>query len=792
MKKNAILTTLSIFLLSCNMQINGTNKTSDDKKPVITENTNTIITENKNTNSTIAKNGIVEEKKEIPSIKIKNDDFFYMGSVNRLIADLKDEKGNKNNDVIWQSSDESIAKIQNGNFLYALKAGKVTITATSSKNPSLKESISILIKEKEINSIAVKSIKDGYIIAQTGMEKKVFNFDTNPNSWDSFVAEVEYKNGDKTEQVIWETNENDFIEVFNGVIKGKKYGSVDINIRTVDNVSQNVIFTANFLKNLDTGILDSCYNSSILPKYLNYDYKLRCVYDKIIRDPDNGIYPTTFNGKVYDTAGVPVDGATVTAKSVDPTIKWVGEAQQTQSGSYIFRNAPVTTIEISVKKDGWTTRTRIVNTRSSLPNYLNTNVFEFGNGPAGTDPNNLYAIQDEPEVTSLKINGKIATDSDTGSTSVPNPRIPETVPGANLTGISSDSLTIEMTFSEPVRRDDVENYFKVLSTKTFDTRKSSFTIDRNLSAVSFVWSADDTAVTVKTSKPILANKNGEEARYMVDFTQAFRDKTDKPSKEKRTFRFSASKINDFHVFSVKNQDQDPYITNIQAVNGIESDFIKVTFSKPMDVINQTVPQALLADPTNIFTSNDVARQLFAFNTNNGEKANNSTVLGFRMPNSINTSTSGNSLNFRPVYVIGRLKKSDLDYALLNKTGSNLYLNGLGGDFILGSENNEQYGGSKKPLKSSKVEGNTITLEFSPNAFDKDDRVILSANSNISMAYNDKVNSVVVGSLQPTLGSGIGDFIKVTDPSGRPLDGGTNSCCSGIMDINNAQKVAIAN
>jgi len=486
----------------------------------------------------------------------------------------------------------------------------------------------------------------------------------------------------------------------------------------------------------------------------------------------------TFNGKVYDTSGVPVEGATVTAKSVDPAVAWTGEAQQTQSGAFVFRNAPVgARLEITAKKDGWTTRTRTEVLKSNINGDPKANVFEFGNGPVGTDPNNLYSIQDEPEVTSLKINGKMATDSDTGSTANPNPRKPETVPGANLTGISSDSLTVEMTFSEPVRRDDVENYFRTTSTAAFNNRNSNFTIDRNLSSVSFTWAADDSSVTVKTAKGILANKTGDEARYLVDFTQSFRDKTDKPSKSGRAFRFSPSKINDYTVFSVKNQDQDPYFTNIQAIDGGSSnDLLKIQFSKPMDVINQTVPQALLADPA---APNDITRQLFAYNTNNAG-ANNATVLGFRDANG----------NFKVSYVIGRLMSADLQAAVAAKSGANLMLKPLAGGF-----NNAvtQYGnGASFPLKSAKVENNLITLEFNPQAFDKDDRVIISGSQNISGQYNDKVNSVVVNSLQPTLNlPANADFYKISDPSGRPLDTG-NSSTSANIDINNAQKVATAN
>ena len=42
--------------------------------------------------------------------------------------------------------------------------------------------------------------------------------------------------------------------------------------------------------------------------------------------------------------------------------------------------------------------------KSNLTGDPKANVFDFGsgNGANGTDPNNLYSIQDEPEVTMLK------------------------------------------------------------------------------------------------------------------------------------------------------------------------------------------------------------------------------------------------------------------------------------------------------------------------------------------------------------------------------------------------------
>ncbi|MEK7433165.1 MAG: carboxypeptidase-like regulatory domain-containing protein [Cyanobacteriota bacterium] len=497
----------------------------------------------------------------------------------------------------------------------------------------------------------------------------------------------------------------------------------------------------------------------------------------------------TFNGKVFDTSGVPVDDATVTAKSVDPAVAWTGEPQKTQSGAYVFRNAPVgARLEITAKKDGWTTRLRTEVLKSNLIGDPLANVFDFGsgNGANGTDPNNLYSIQDEPEVTILKINGKTVSDSDGASTKNPNPRKPDGL-NPNVTGLSSDSLTAEMIFSEPVRRDDVENYFRVTSQANFNNRKSNFTIDRNLSSVSFAWAADDSSVTVKTSKAILANRTGDEARYMVDFTASFRDKTDKASKVNRYFRFSPSKINDFTVFSVKNQDADPFITNIQAIDGTSSnDTVRITFSKPMDVINQTVPQALLADPTDSTTANDSTLQLFAYKTTNGvfaangsSTANNATILGYK------EKATG---NFRAVYSIARLTSGDLQNAVTNKSSVGLWTRALGGNF---ANTFTQYGGATGPFSSARVDNNTITIDFNPQAFDKDDRVIISAGQTVDGRYDDKINSVTLGSLKSVLPVNGSDFLRITDPAGRPLDSG-NSSTSANIDINNSQRVATAN
>jgi hypothetical protein len=109
----------------------------------------------------------------------------------------------------------------------------------------------------------------------------------------------------------------------------------------------------------------------------------------------------TFNGTIYDTNDVPVDGAKVVATSIDPSVTWKGEDQITAGGSYVFRNAPVgVRILITVSKDGWTTRNQTQVLKSNLTGNPEANKFDFSDKDA---------IQDEPEVTGIKINDKVVT-----------------------------------------------------------------------------------------------------------------------------------------------------------------------------------------------------------------------------------------------------------------------------------------------------------------------------------------------------------------------------------------------
>ena len=538
----------------------------------------------------------------------------------------------------------------------------------------------------------------------------------------------------------------------------------------------------------------------------------------------------TFNGKVYDPSSVPVENATVNARSIDAGVNWTGEAQLTTGGAFVFRNAPVgTRLAVTVTKDGWTTRTRSEVLKSNLQGDPSANVFNFG-GPGTGDF--VYAIQDEPEITLLKINGREVTSAASsdglqinGTPSKPTKptsnQLSEETNGAgiattigylpNLTGVNNDALDVEMTFSEPVRRDDVENNFRVTSQSVFsstpDQRRpflnaaintsfpsgESFTVDQTFPSISFVWSADDKMVTFKTNRAILANRDGREARYMVDYAQGgFRDRTDKRAREMKQFRFSPSQVNDYAIYSVKNDEIAPTLLSVAAREGGSSnDVLELKFSESLDVINKSSYAGILSDPV---LPSDSSRQLVSRDANtNGVNtiSNNASLFGFFSP-VLNAGITSNK--FFASYMVAKVTSGNLTNATfrlsalgdvnkafsINASRSNLASNGA-------NTTNDTL------LRSARVSGSTIFLELSPNAFQKDDRIVVSAGNRINGQYNDTTRGITNKSLDvstDTSSNNSFDFATFVDPSGRSIDTG-NETTSANFSVGNKQRVTTA-
>jgi hypothetical protein len=438
----------------------------------------------------------------------------------------------------------------------------------------------------------------------------------------------------------------------------------------------------------------------------------------------------TFNGTIYDTNDVPVDGAKVVATSIDPSVTWKGEDQITAGGSYVFRNAPVgVRVLITVSKDGWTTRTQTQVLKSNLTGNPDANKFDFADKDA---------IQDEPEVISLKINDKAVTGPGTRL----EDEAPDSNDSANLTAVDSSNLKFEFGFSEAVDKEDFENAIAVYS-KVFereDAVSSPFTtnIDSGLNDITFDWASDRKSVTVKTNKPVLSEKTGDEARYNLFLpNNALTDDTGKNAfthnedNSQGVMRFASKTTSDNVVFSVKNDVDGPMLLGVTAKSGGGSDdTVELRFSEPLEVAGFTSPTANL---------------------------NISGGTGFAQ-----------------------------DYVSADGYSAGLLLLGSSGDDVFGLAQVQEDGTSgvfdivsnlgNYDLTKVKVEGSKVMIELESGSLMTGKKLV------VSVGRAPKVNGISFGS---------GSFVQLQDPAGNDVEAG-NTSTSAKIEVSGVQRATTIN
>lgn len=139
---------------------------------------------------------------------------------------------------------------------------------------------------------------------------------------------------------------------------------------------------------------------------------------------------TTLNGKIFNNSHQPVDGATVTVRSLNSSVPFEATAT-TAGGSFAFNNAPSgVSVEIVVQVPGAAPRRRVEVLKSNKTGDPNANRYDFGTDGSTTFGSDANSISDLPEVVSF-------------------------FPGRNASGIDPHT-NFKLTFSEPMDKASVE------------------------------------------------------------------------------------------------------------------------------------------------------------------------------------------------------------------------------------------------------------------------------------------------------------------------------------------------
>ncbi|MGE3726333.1 MAG: VWA domain-containing protein [Candidatus Sericytochromatia bacterium] len=111
------------------------------------------------------------------------------------------------------------------------------------------------------------------------------------------------------------------------------------------------------------------------------------------------IEKSTFNGKIFDDSGRPLDGVKVRVRSLNSSVPFEAETV-TAGGTYAFNNAPSgVQVEIVLSQEGFADRTRVEVIKSNKQGDPNANRYDFGTDGSNSAFSAGYnAFTDKPEV----------------------------------------------------------------------------------------------------------------------------------------------------------------------------------------------------------------------------------------------------------------------------------------------------------------------------------------------------------------------------------------------------------
>ncbi len=138
------------------------------------------------------------------------------GETLQLTANVYPE--NASQEVLWSSSDETLATVNANGLVTAVKKGTVEIVATSKVDGNVKKSFSLIIEEKEPEVITPTEIQlttEGNVTTLKAGETLTVNAKVLPEG--------------ASQRVIWSTSDDTVASVSSGVVTGLKEGSVTIS-----------------------------------------------------------------------------------------------------------------------------------------------------------------------------------------------------------------------------------------------------------------------------------------------------------------------------------------------------------------------------------------------------------------------------------------------------------------------------------------------------------------------------------------------------------------------------------
>ncbi|MFN4150614.1 MAG: hypothetical protein ACK4IX_06700 [Candidatus Sericytochromatia bacterium] len=355
------------------------------------------------------------------------------------------------------------------------------------------------------------------------------------------TGSIEFSNGEVTTDVIWESLTPNIVKVEDdGKIKALEVGDGQLKITAKKDPTKNSLIKVKVLpfKEIETKITDGSEKLNELFSNELKDFKLP---ENKINTPTDATktpsptpkptinyIPVLLEGRVYDSLGNPVTDAKVSIRNLDKNFNYTDKNILTVDGLYSFKDIPFETLlEITVTKEGWTTRKRVEVIKNKEVNTIN-----FGEG----SEESYYAIENAPEIINLTLNQKKVNYIYKENFSLNEEPLENE---STYNKITNNNYRIEFnsTFSESIDIDSFEDSVEIICLEGEKLSKNN--------KLSFNWSNE--------SKNVLfygyLNTNKTKNVCKLQFNNSFKDKEGNYSINGRFINFAPNILGDYVYFS---------------------------------------------------------------------------------------------------------------------------------------------------------------------------------------------------------------------------------------------------
>lgn len=359
----------------------------------------------------------------------------------------------------------------------------------------------------------------------------------------------------------------DLLDINNSYINSKKSGDTSLEFKYKNK---------KFVLNIHIDNVTPITSSTISPDSDIYDWKNS--YDKG--------YFSNRSGTVFDIKGEKVKDVIITVKeaNVPKYSSWNIQTISDIDGKFRLYKLPYITLYVTAKKYGWTTRSFVYRVSE-----LHDNEIDF---------KDYDSLQDEPQVTLIKVNDRIFTQGDLTQ------ERPSEKSESNFT-IKDQNISFDIIFSEPIIKKSFEDNFSILSqefNKDGILNKFNTDISNKNNKLSFKWSENRDNVNIKVNQILLSNKeNSIPIRYKVNIPKiALVDDNKKTALDVNAeihtgpIRFASKVARDSVIFSIENDILPPKLLDMKLLKkSNQESMLELYFNEPLETYRFKSPLASL-------------------------------------------------------------------------------------------------------------------------------------------------------------------------------------------------------